>query len=203
MFNTILQFLTVHTTAAYLVLFAGSYFETLIGFGFFVHGEFFFLPGGILAGIGVLNIWLVMLVCSVGGFLGDTSSFFIGKKYGKRITDRLFHEKNRHLTPALFEKAKAVFHRSGTRSIFFARFLGPISWITPFVAGTIDVRYKEFLTYNIPGVILGIAQFVLVGYFLGFSYQLLLGKIQAVILGLVLIAAIAGLFIYIYRGRKA
>lgn len=54
-------FLETHALLAYLVLFCGAYFETLIGPNFFIYGEFIFVPGAALAGLGFLNIWLVCL----------------------------------------------------------------------------------------------------------------------------------------------
>lgn len=198
-FLTIIQFLQQNDQLAYIVLFAGSYAETLIGPGFFIQGEFFFLPGAILSGIGVLNIWFVFLVCILGGVFGDFSSFVIGRKYGKRVISYLFKKENKYLKPHVFEKATNFFKKSGTKSIFFARFLGPISWVTPFIAGVLDVSTKDFIKYNVPGVILGIGQYMLAGYFLGFSYQLFLDKLQAFILAAVTIVVI--LLFFLYKSR--
>lgn len=198
-FNAVLSFLQAHHNLAYFALFIVSYFDTLIGTGFLVHGEFVFLPGAILAGVGILNFWIVYLVCVLGGILGDTCSYFIGHKYGKKVVAYLFKHENKYLKPAIFEKAKEIFHKSGAKTVFLARFLGPISWITPFVAGTLDLGYKPFIKYNIPGVTFGIGQFMLAGYFLGFSYQLFLGDLQALILGVVTI--VAAIIYYIYKNK--
>ncbi len=188
-------FLAVHYYLAYLFLFLGSFFETLIGPGFFIYGEFIFLAGAILGGTGVLNIWLVALACITGGFLGDSASYFIGIKYGKGFVSHFLHKKNKYLTLKNYTKAKIFFQRHGKKSIFFARLLGPLSWITPFLAGTLHVKYKDFLKYNIPGVIVGIGEFMIVGYLFGFSYNLFLPKIEKYIL-YILIALIIVIVIY-------
>ena len=69
----------------YFILFFGSYFETVIGFLFFIYGELFFLAGAILAGLGILNIYLVSAVFFVGGILGDSTSYVLGYKFGPKI----------------------------------------------------------------------------------------------------------------------
>jgi len=178
LFTTILGgmsvWLTAHTTLAYVVLFLGSYFETVIGPGFFIYGEFFFLPGAILAGAGILNIWLVALATLSGGILGDFTSYSIGRKYGLAY----FKEGNRFFTPENHKKGELFFEKYGAKGIFFARLLGPLSWITPFLAGTYKIPYKTFFKYNIPAVIVGIGEFLVAGYFFGSNYETALHFIQ-------------------------
>lgn len=191
--NFFIVFLEQHANLAYLLLFLGSFFETLIGPGFFIYGEFIFLAGSILAGLGYFNIWLVSLVCIAGGIVGDSSSFFIGKKYGKQLIKGFFKKKNKYLNEKNYKKGVSFFGKYGEKSIFFARFLGPLSWVTPFIAGSADLKYKRFLLFNIPGVIFGISQFLIVGYFFGFSYIAFLSRIKAGIFYLML-----GLFIALF-----
>ena len=195
LFDTLITFLQNNPNAAYIILFFGSYFETLIGPGFFIHGEIFFYPGAILAGIGVLNIWIVALACISGGILGDSTSYFIGRKYGHAIVRLLFKPKNKYLNLKTYHKRKEWFHKKGLMSIFLARLMGPISWITPFLAGTTKVKYTSFLKYNIPGVIVGIGQILIIGYFLGASYLAVLAKFKKEIFYITL-AIIAIIVIY-------
>lgn len=181
-----MTWLTAHQTIAYVVLFAGSYFETVVGPGFFIYGEFFFLPGAILAGARVLNIWLVAITTILGGILGDFTSYGLGQKYGLS----LFKEGNRFFTPENHKKGALFFEKYGAKGIFFARLLGPLSWITPFLAGTYKIPRNTFFKYNIPAVIVGIGEFLVVGYFFGANYETALKFIQkdvAYVLGIALI----------------
>ncbi|TRZ51693.1 DedA family protein [bacterium] len=181
--------LSHHTTLAYVTLFLGSYFETLIGPGFFIYGEAFFLPGAILAGAGVLNIWFVSLWLILGGLLGDTSSFFIGRHFGMRF----FKESNKVFSFTNYKRGENFFAEHGAKSIFFARLLGPLSWITPFLAGTYKVPYSRFLMFNVPGVLIGIGEFLIVGFFFGKSYS----KALAIIQGKLFIFIFATIVIFI------
>jgi len=187
--------LSHHTTLAYITLFLGSYFETLIGPGFFIYGEAFFLPGAILAGTGILNIWFVAFWLILGGLLGDTSSYFIGREFGAR----LFKENNRFFSLTNYEKGANFFAEYGAKSVFFARLLGPLSWITPFFAGTYKVSYSRFLMFNIPGVFIGIGEFLVVGYFFGRSYQKALAIIQGRLFVTTIIAIIVLVLYYVWK----
>ncbi len=197
--DLITSFFTAHDYLAYLVLFLASYLETFIGIGFFVYGEFFFLAGAILAGIGLLNIWVVSFACILGGLLGDSSSFYIGKKYGTKIFKYWFNKDNKYLTIKNYEKGVKFFHSHGKKSIFFARLLGPLSWVTPFLSGTLKIKYKDFIKYNLPGVIVGIGIFMVVGYFFGFSYSAVLHTIRKDVFYSILVIIMVFLFLLLRK----
>lgn len=165
--------LASHQHIAYVAILAGSYFETLIGLSFFIPGELFFIPAAILAGAGVLNIWWVALACYTGGILGDLSSFMIGRKAGQQFL-KILNEKKILFNPKNYKRGENFFKSHGPKAIFIARIAGPFSWITPFLAGIYKVPYKTFLHYNIPGVLIGIGWFLVVGYFFASSFQTIL-----------------------------
>ncbi len=168
--TSLFEYLKMHDVLAYVVLFFGSYFETLIGPGFFIHGEIFFLAGSIAAGLGYLNVWLVFIFSVLGGVAGDHSSYWIGRKYGKGISELFFKKSHRYLSLKNFRKAERFFKKHGEKSLFYARLLGPISWVTPFLAGIFKTRYNQFTKYNLLGVVIGVGQFVAMGYLIGFAY---------------------------------
>ncbi len=166
---------------------------------FFIYGEFVFLAGAILAGAGYLNIWIVSLACILGGIIGDSSSYFIGRYYGARFFKRFFKEENTYFNDKNYMKARKFFDRHGAKSVFFARFMGPLSWVTPFLAGTAGLHYKKFLIYNLPGVTLGISQFLIVGYFFDFSYTSFLPLLKKYILWAILTLILSGAGILFIR----
>jgi len=172
--SAVIAFLQTHSVLAYPVLFLGSYADTFIGIGFFIYGEIFFIAGSVLAGAGVLDIWLVALALYLGGILGDTSSYFIGLKYGAGV----FKNGRRIFSIENYKKGKKLFHKHGNKGIFLARFMGPLSWVTPFFAGVYKVPYRYFFYYNTAGVILAISQFLIIGYAFGANWQYILSVIQ-------------------------
>ena len=196
--DSLVVFLENHQTLAYIVFFFGSYFETLIGVGFFIYGEIFFISGALLAGAGVLNIWLVAPALIVGGVLGDSSSFVLGRRYGTSI----FKEHNKIFNHTNYQKGLDFFAKYGTKAIFFSRLLGPVSWITPFLAGTYKVPYQKFLGYNVAGVTVGIGQFLITGYFFGANYQTFLTAMRqdALVVTIIAIFVLAAFYV-IKRNR--
>ncbi len=176
----LLLFLQEHQQLAYGVLLFGTYIETVFPFSLFIYGEVFLLAGPILAGLGILDIWTVTLVFYIGGIAGDTTSYCIGRRYGasffthfqhNRWVGKLFSEKN-------YGRGLDFFKKQGTWSIFFARLSGPFSWITPALAGIFKVPYRQFALYNIPGVLLGIGEYIIIGYFFADNYKQILAFIQ-------------------------
>jgi len=195
----LINFVLNYQILIYLILFLGSFFETIFIISFFIPGELFFLTGSILAGMGYLNIWIVIFLLYLGGILGDNISFLLGKIYGKKFfkkfENKIFFRK--FINEKSYLKSENYFKKYGKYSVFFARFLGPISWIFPFIAGNFDLKYSTFIKYNTPGVILGIGQFIFVGYFGGKHYDLLLNLISKYVF-LFLFIIISLIFVYYY-----
>jgi len=198
-FNNSLIFASNHQFLFYVILFLGSMFETIIGISFFVYGEIFFLTGSILAGMGILNIWTVIAVLYGGGILGDNISYFLGKIYGlslyKKLTKfkifrKIINEKN-------YKRGSEFFCKYGALSVFLGRLLGPLSWVTPFIAGTYKLSYKKFLPYDIAGVVIGIGQFIVVGYFFGQNFSYFLKKFETYIIIIIFLSVIAYI-LYLY-----
>ncbi len=175
-YTHLLNTVSIHSSITYSILFFGSFLETIFVLSFFIPGELFFISGSALAGMGYLNIWLVSAVLIIGGILGDSVSFWIGHKYGTGFY-KFFEDKpvfKRFITAEKLVTYENYFQTKGDKHAFFARFLGPISWVFPFIAGSFKVKYKRFVRYNIPGVVLGISQFILIGYVGGRLHKSLL-----------------------------
>lgn len=201
--DKLITFLIDYKDFAYIVLFLGSMLETVIGFSFFIYGELFFLAGSIMAGMGILSIWKVILVLYLGGILGDSISYFLGVRYGLKVYNKLKTVKffKHFINEKNYEKGIRFFQKRGAMSLFFARLLGPISWITPFIAGIYRLDYRKFLFYNIPGVIIGIGQFIIIGYFFGKHFDLVL-KILSTYILIIVFLLICTIFLYYYLKKR-
>ena len=189
--SAIAVYAATHPILTYGIIFLGSYLETVVVINFVVRGEIFFIGGGILAGVGILDPILVVVLCFVGSILGDHTSYWMGKRFGKS----LFREGRRILNPNNYEKGRRFFDRFGAKAIFIARLLGPLTWITPFIAGIYKVRYREFLPYNVLGVVVGVGQLLIIGYLFGAHYQRLL-SLQQNYVGIAIVGIGAVLVLY-------
>ncbi|RPJ14883.1 MAG: DedA family protein [Deltaproteobacteria bacterium] len=169
----LLEALSGHENLAYLILFLGAFFETLIPVSFVVYGEIFFLSGAVLAGAGTLDWPVVAAVLFLGGILGDNASYWLGRLFGLPLYDALGNWPivGRFLSRERYRRGAGFFERHGPLAVFLARLAGPFSWIVPSLAGAYRMPYRTFIFYNVFGVVAGIGQFLLVGYFLGHNLE--------------------------------
>lgn len=194
--GTLLTKLGSHSDALYAMLFLGAFFETLFPFSLAVMGEVVFLTGALLAGVGSLDLWAVVVALYAGGLLGDNASYWMGRHYGVSLFDRLAQWRlaRRLVRAGSYERGVEFFRRRGAAAVLIARLSGPLSWITPAMAGTFRLDYGVFLRFNTLGVLLGIGQFIVVGYFFGSHLSDILGwldRFGITIFACVLIAASA------------
>ena len=78
-----------------------------------------------------------------------------------------------------------------------ARFSGPLSWVMPALAGVFRLDYLTFVRYNTLGVVLGIGQFILLGYFFGTHLASILNWLDR--FGLMILGLIVGLSFIAWR----
>ncbi len=161
------SFLATHSTATLYILIAGAFVETFFATSFLVPGEVFFIAGGAMAADGTLSLPLVVATLTLAGIAGDTASYCIGRIYGKAIFLRAgtLPLLRRICTPKVFARGRDLFTRHGVKSVFLARFLGPLSWIMPLIAGTLAMPYKKFALSNAVATPLAIGQFIAIGYY--------------------------------------
>ncbi len=158
-----------HPLWAYPALFLGACLETLVPLSLVVPGELVFLCGATLAGTGALKLRGVLAALYGGGLLGDNGSYWIGRCYGTGLWQQL--ERSRWLRPLVrpdsYPRGVEFFRRRGAWAVFAARLSGPLSWIVPALAGSLQLDYATFVRFNTPAVLIGISEFVLAGYYLG------------------------------------
>ena len=140
------------------LLAAGAFGDTLIGVGFFIFGEIAFLAAGaaystnasiVPAGIVLLAAWA-----------GDVTNFFIGRSYGPRFSVRFLKRLKRRKA---WRRAQTEIRNRGAIFVVISRFLGPVSCVTPFLAGTLNMPLRSFLPASACGVTLGVGQFLFLG----------------------------------------
>lgn len=132
--------------------------------GFFLPGDTLLITAGILALQGHLNIVLTLVIIIVAAIIGDSVGYFIGSKVGPKLftrpDSRWFSQKN-------LKEAHTFFEKYGAQSIIFARFVPVVRTFVPTIAGTSQLSYKKFLTYNVIGGVLWGLVVTLLGYTLG------------------------------------
>lgn len=150
-----------------LLLFVCAFAEALPILGLIVPGSTVAVFAGFLVIHGKSTLSQLILVHFCGALGGDLVSFWLGYYYGSKwLKLRSFQKHYR-----LVKQAEKFFLNHGGKSIFFARFLGPIRGITPFIAGLSGMSGRLFSIYAVISAVLWGISYPGLGYWGGKSWQ--------------------------------
>jgi undecaprenyl-diphosphatase len=153
----------------YVVVGALAFLETGAFVGLVFPGETAVVLAGAIAGNGTTSIVVTIAVVWVSAWLGDTASFFIGRRLGRDFI--LSHGSRVRITPERFAQVEDYFGRYGGRTILIGRFIGLVRALAPFIAGSSGMTYRAFAPYSILGTGLWAAAFSILGYVLAENIQ--------------------------------
>ncbi len=187
---------TLITAAGYIGLF-GIIFSESGFFGFFFPGDSLLFTAGFLASQGVLDIWLLMVICFVAAVLGDSVGYAIGYMAGPKIFNRedsfFFHKSHVQRTQAFYEA-------HGPKTIVLARFVPVVRTFAPLLAGVGNMRYRTFLTWNVLGGLLWAVGLTWLGWWLGGTIPHMDRYIVYIVLFIITLTSIPPLWEYLkYR----
>ena len=139
---------TLIQTVGYLGIFLIVFADSGALLGLVLPGDSLLFTAGRPASQGHLNLWLLMLVATLGAILGDSAGYAFGKRMGPRLFAR---EDSWFFTKHHLDRARHFYERHGGKTIFLARFLHFVRTLAPMIAGAADMHYGTFLFYNIFG----------------------------------------------------
>jgi len=159
------------TLGAWTYLLVGffAFAETGAGIGLVVPGETTMLLGGAVAGQGAIDVYLLIAIAWFAAWLGDTTSFFLGRRLGREFV--LKHGVRVGISHERFEKVEDYFSRHGGKTIFIGRWISLVRALAPFIAGSSRMSYRGFVPYSILGTGLWASLHILVGYFFSRSIE--------------------------------
>jgi membrane protein DedA with SNARE-associated domain len=158
---------------------------------------------GFLAGIGVMNIWVAILIGALGNLNGSLLAFWLGRKMGEewiRVAIRkwgkwiLLHEKD-------FDISLRWFKKYGQGITFGSRLLPIVRTFISLPAGIAEMNVIKFSIFTFIGSLIWSGVLAFLGLKLGqnwLSVEPYFRKFQFVIIGVGLIGAA----LYIYRHVK-
>lgn len=150
-----------------IAIFLIAFSESLPAAGLIVPGSTLIVGSGFLASHQHGTLVTIVIFSILGAYLGDLLSFELGKKHGPTILRIRWFQRKRHWV----KLSEIFFIHHGGKSLFFARFLGPIRGIIPFIAGLSEMPRRTFNTYTpISAVLWGIC-YPGIGYLGGSSWQ--------------------------------
>lgn len=147
----------------YLILFIIIFCETGLVVTPFLPGDSLLFAAGAIAGMGFLNIWILIGVLCLAFFAGDNTNYSIGRLLGKKVYERDYRLiKRKHLL-----RTHDFYEKHGGKTIVIARFIPIVRTFAPFVAGIAGMKYSRFIMLNILGGTFWVSICSFAGYFFG------------------------------------
>jgi len=194
-------------TWAYVIVGALAFAEAAFMVGFFFPGETAVVAGGVLAGLGRVNLGVMIAVVVLSAIIGDSVGYEVGKKAGPWLLKRRPPFFWRQARPTLEDTASVrytlgLLERYGGPAVFLGRFTAFARVVIPGLAGMSGLRYRTFLFWNVLGAICWGVGFTVLGYVVGVSFAHVLSTIGLWALAFVglLIAGVA--VVEVRRRRK-
>jgi membrane protein DedA with SNARE-associated domain len=126
------------------------------------------IAAGVVAGAGDLSILFVVMAAAAGAFIGDNSSYGVGRTAGQRFTQPLFRgEKGR----ARRRWAERTLDTRGGYLIVTARFIPGGRTATTLTAGVTRMRWTRFVSYAALAAVLWASFAAGLGYLGGKAFE--------------------------------
>ncbi|TVU73815.1 bifunctional DedA family/phosphatase PAP2 family protein [Cobetia crustatorum] len=165
--TTLMAVLSDHPIALISIIGLVSLLESLAIIGLLVPGVVILTAGASLAGHLELSLPLLLISGALGAIIGDGVSFWLGVRYRDQLPGRWPF--SRH--PEWLDHGQQFFHRHGSWSIAFGRFVGPVRPIIPLVAGMLNMPAAKFFLVNGLSALAWSPAYLLPGYLLGQTWQ--------------------------------
>jgi membrane protein DedA with SNARE-associated domain/membrane-associated phospholipid phosphatase len=146
-----------------------AFLETGAFVGLVAPGETVVIAGGVIAGEGTISLLPLIAIVWVCAILGDTTSFFIGRRLGRSFLEK--HGPRVKITHERLEQVESYFDRHGGKTILIGRFIGLVRALAPFIAGSSGLAYRRFIPYSIIGTGLWATVFCTLGYIFWRSFD--------------------------------
>jgi undecaprenyl-diphosphatase len=120
-----------------------AFLETGAGVGLVAPGELAVVIGGVTAGQGHTNLFVLIAIVWACALAGDLTSYILGRKLGRGFL--LKHGAVLKLTPQRLERVEGFLRRHGGKTILVGRFIGLVRALAPFAAGSMNMPARRFV----------------------------------------------------------
>lgn len=181
----------------YAILFLIVFCETGLVVTPLLPGDSLLFAAGTLAGIGLLQMELLVLLLPLAAFLGDNCNYFVGNYIGPVA----FSGRYRFLKQEYMEKTRLFYKRHGGKTVIIARFLPIIRTFAPFVAGVGAMRYGKFIGFSLAGSLLWMSVFLVGGYLFG-NISAVKENFSLVVIAIILLSVTPGVIEFTRSAMK-
>jgi membrane protein DedA with SNARE-associated domain len=184
--------------AAYLVVGLVIGIESM---GVPLPGETTLIAAALLASQGQLNVGIVIAAAATGAIIGDSVGYYIGRKAGRGLFERL-GRRSHHFSEERIAKAEKYFHKYGVWTVFFGRFVALLRIFAGPMAGMLRMHYPRFLVANATGGIAWATTIGLVAYQIGDNADRIFGQLSIWALVVVVAGLVTAYVVYKVRKRR-
>lgn len=174
-----------------LVAFVAAIVEAVAVLGIIIPGTPILMAVAAAAALAGLSMAPILVAAVCGAIIGDSLSFWLGRRYGERIRSAWPFSTR----PALIGRAEAFFVRFGALSVALARFIPVLRSTVPLIAGMVGMRARRFLVANVLSALVWAPAHVFPAQLAGLSIESVQGgnwpKAALIAATLLLVAAVA------------
>ncbi len=192
LFNAVIAFITEHQAWALPIAFLVSFGESFAVLSLLVPGTTILAACGALIPSGALPLWPLLIGAVSGAVLGDTISYWLGRRYGHAIV-AAWPLRN---CPGMVAKAEAMIQRYGVAGVAIGRFFGPVRAVVPLVAGIAAMDRRLFWLANILSALVWAPALLLPGAALGWLAARIDPSDRWLVGAALLVAVTAGVALY-------
>ena len=191
----LLAWISLHPHISGVLIFVIALLESLVIMGLLIPGAVLLFGIGALIATGALQLFPTLALTAAGAVAGDTISYLLGDHFDQRL--RVVWPFNRY--PRLVNRGIDFFYRHGGKSVFMARFIGPVRPIIPAIAGMMGMGLSRFLVVDVIASLLWAPAYILPGMVFGASLGLAAEVAGRLVVLLVIIVAITWLSVELVR----
>ena len=190
-------FVQTYGAWVYALLFAIIFVETGVVVMPFLPGDSLLFVVGALAGAGLMNLPLVLVLLTAAAILGNQSNYAIGRHFGPRVFQ---WESSRFFNKEAFNQAHAFYEQYGGVTIVLARFMPFLRTFAPFVAGVAQMTRSKFTFYDVTGGALWVCSVTIAGYMFG-NIPWVKANLDKIIWGAILLPGVL-VMLGVWRARR-
>ena len=125
------------------------------------------IAAGYLVWRGELRLPLVLAVGIVSAVAGDNVGYWLGRRYGQGILERLRAAIG--VTPERFDSMRRFVARYGPLGVASARFIAGLRFVAGPLAGAMHLSFVSFVVGNVVGAMAFVPLAVAAGYAIGYG----------------------------------
>ena len=164
-----------------------------------VPSELVMPPAGYLAHQGQMNIWMAILMGTLGSLVGAYANYFVSHWLGRPLV--LKYGKYFWITEKKFAKVENFFLKHGEISTFIGRLLPVIRHLISIPAGIAGMNHLRFSLYTLAGAGIWCTILAWIGYFIGKEQALIMKYSHQAVIGVIIFSAIL-ITVYVWIQKK-